>query len=173
MKLNFTVFILLLTITISIKSQQDTGLLEKNLSRDVLTKTLEDQSNFTTVGNIGLSVTNFGMYGSGWVNWPDVPSCEYPIGSGIEHLFAGGLWVGGFTKSSLISTNKLGPFVSTAAIDASTISSNRGGGFEYTNAAEDQIIERSSLLDSRFYDPEAISHQDFVMDFSDTNTRVL
>lgn len=173
MKLIFTVFILLLTITISIKSQQDSESLEKNLYKNVLTKNLVDQSNFTTAGNIGLSITNFGMYGSGWVNWPDVPSCEYPTGSGIEHLFAGGLWVGGFTKSSLTSTNKNGPFVSTAAIDASTISSNRGGGFEYTNSVEDQIKQRSSLLDSRYYDPAAVSHQDFVMDFSDTNTRYL
>jgi len=30
-------------------------------------------------------------------------------------------------------------------------------------------VERSSLLTSRYYKPEAVSHQDFVMDFSDTN----
>ncbi len=136
-------------------------------------KTLTDESRFTNAGNIGLSVTNFGMYGSGWVNWPDVPSCEYPLSSGIEHLFAGGLWVGGFTKDSLTSTSKNGPLVSTAAIDAASISANRGGGFEYTNSQADKIIERSSLLDSRFYSPDAISHQDFTMNFSDTNTTYL
>jgi hypothetical protein len=32
------------------------------------------------------------------------------------------------------------------------------------------VLERSSLFDSRFFDPSAISHQDFVMDFVDTNT---
>ena len=26
------------------------------------------------------------------------PSCEYPLGSGIEHIFDGSLWVGGFVS---------------------------------------------------------------------------
>jgi hypothetical protein len=138
-----------------------------------ISKYLSDESKYTNVGNIGLSVTNFGMYGSGWVNWPDVPSCEYPLNSGIEHLFAGGLWVGAFTKDNLTSSNKNGPFVTTAVVDVNSISSSRGGGFEYTNAESDKIIERSTLLDSRFYSPNAISHQDFVMTFADTNTTYL
>ncbi len=77
--------------------------------------------------------------------WPNHPSCEYPIGSGIEHLFDGGLWVGGFQSDYLTVHNKIGPFVSTGSVDASSISSTRGGGFEFTNAAGKQIIERSSL----------------------------
>jgi hypothetical protein len=31
-------------------------------------------------------------------------------------------------------------------------------------------MERSSLTDSRFFDPAAVSHQDFIMNFTDTNT---
>ncbi len=166
MKFNSFLFILLLQITFS-------NFLLAQENQYVLPKISVDQSRYTNIGNIGFSVTNFGMYGSGWVNWPNVPSCEYPIGSGIEHLFAGGLWVGGFTKDNLNSTNKNGPFVSTGAIDASSISSSRGGGFEFTNSTEDKIIERSSLLDSRYYNPNAISHQDFIMDFADTNVRYL
>lgn len=166
MKFNSFLFILLLQITFS-------NFLLAQENQYVLPKISIDQSRYTNIGNIGFSVTNFGMYGSGWVNWPNVPSCEYPIGSGIEHLFAGGLWVGGFTKDNLNSTNKNGPFVSTGAIDASSISSSRGGGFEFTNSTEDKIIERSSLLDSRYYNPNAISHQDFLMDFADTNVRYL
>lgn len=166
MKFNSFLFILLLQITFS-------NFLLAQENQYVLPKISVDQSRYTNIGNIGFSITNFGMYGSGWVNWPNVPSCEYPIGSGIEHLFAGGLWVGGFTKDNLNSTNKNGPFVSTGAIDASSISSSRGGGFEFTNSTEDKIIERSSLLDSRYYNPNAISHQDFLMDFADTNVRYL
>lgn len=166
MKFNSFLFILLLQITFS-------NFLLAQENQYVLPKISVDQSRYTNIGNIGFSVTNFGMYGSGWVNWPNVPSCEYPNGSGIEHLFAGGLWVGGFTKDNLNSTNKNGPFVSTGAIDASSISSSRGGGFEFTNSTEDKIIERSSLLDSRYYNPNAISHQDFLMDFADTNVRYL
>ena len=166
MKLNSVSLILLLLLSFSIDA-----IAQEN--QNILPKTLVDKSKYTSIGNIGLSVTNFGMYGSGWVNWPNIPSCEYPIGSGIEHLFVGGLWVGGFIEDNINGSNKIGPFVSTAAVDASTISSNRGGGFEYTNTAADQIIEKSSLLDSRYYNPSAISHQDFVMDFSDTNTHYL
>ena len=166
MKIKYIFLILLLQISLSISvSAQD--------NQYVLPKISVDQSKYTNIGNIGLSVTNFGMYGSGWLNWPSVPSCEYPLGSGIEHLFAGGLWVGGFTKANINSTNKAGPFVSTGAVDASSISSSRGGGFEYTNSAGDRIIERSSLLDSRYYNPNAISHQDFLMDYADTNVRYL
>jgi hypothetical protein len=129
----------------------------------------DDNSKFTNVGNIGLTVTNFGTYGSGFVLWPDQPSCEYPLGSGIEHIFDGGLWVGAFIANDSLGGGKIGPFVTTGAVDAASIST-RGGGFEYTNAPGDLVLERSSLFDSRFFDPAAISHQDFVMDFVDTNT---
>ncbi len=158
MKFKFTFFILLLQITLSISIiAQD--------SQTILQKTLDDDnSKFTNIGNIGLSVTNFGLYGNGFSLWPTQPSCEYPIGSGIEHLFGGGLWFGGIIRG----TNE--PLVTTASIDASSISATRGGGFEYTNGVGEKVIERSSLFDSPFYQPSAISHQDFLMDFTDTNT---
>ncbi len=70
-----------------------------------LGKTLDDDnSKFTNVGNIGLTVSNFGVYGNGLLNLTQPghqPSCEYPIGSGIEHIFQGGLWVGGFIKDNI------------------------------------------------------------------------
>jgi len=127
----------------------------------------DDNSKYTNVGNIGITVTNFGTYGNGFVLWPDQPSCEYPLGSGIEHLFDGGLWVGGFIANDSLG-HGVGPYVTTGAIDASSISS-RGGGFEYTNSSGDLVTERSSLFDSRYYSPYAISHQDFIMDYVDTN----
>lgn len=120
----------------------------------------DDNSKFTNVGNIGLTVTNFGMYGHGFSLWPNQPNCEYPLGSGIEHIFDGGLWVGGRKGNTV--------FVTTASVDASSVSS-RGGGFEFTNNAGSTIIERSSLFESPSYSPLAISHQDFVMEFTDTN----
>ena len=54
----------------------------------------DDNHHYTDVGNIGLTVTNFGTYGHGFSLWPEQPSCEYPLGSGIEHIFDGGLWIG-------------------------------------------------------------------------------
>ena len=139
-------------------------------SSERLSKTLaDDNTNYTNVGNIGLTITNFGTYGHGFSLWPQQPSCEYPLGSGIEHLFDGGLWVGGFIVDDEQGNNRKGPFVTTGAVDASSVSA-RGGGFEYTNEPSSSVLERSSLIDSRFFDPKAISHQDFVMDFVDTNT---
>lgn len=133
----------------------------------------DDNSKYTNVGNIGITVTNFGTYGHGFVLWSDgQPSCEYPLGSRIEHLFDGGLWVGGFIANDSLGSGKVGPFVTTGAVDASSVSS-RGGGFEFTNAQGNFIKERSSLFDSGVFSPLAISHQDFVMDFTDTNTTFL
>ena len=86
-----------------------------------LGKTLnDDQSLYTNVGNIALTVSNFGVYGNTLLNLTQPghqPSCEYPIGSGIEHIFQGGLWVGGFKKDAANSTSKSVPFVTTGAVD--------------------------------------------------------
>lgn len=162
MKFNSSLLFLLflLSFSINIIAQDNQGTLSKTLD--------DDNSKYSNVGNIGLTVTNFGMYGNGFALWPAQPSCEYPIGSGIENIFDGSLWVGGFISSDSLGHNRLGPFVSTGSVDASSIST-RGGGFEFTNGVGSKIVERSSLLDSRYYDPNAISHQDFLMDFTDTN----
>jgi hypothetical protein len=132
----------------------------------------DDKDHYTNVGNIGMTITNFGTYGHGFVLWPEQPSCEYPLGSGIEHIFDGGLWVGGYTSNDSTGSNRQGPFVTTGAVDASSVSS-RGGGFEFTNAPGSMMLERSSLSDSRYYNPKAVSHQDFVCDYTDTNTTLL
>lgn len=128
----------------------------------------DDNSKFTNVGNIGLTITNFGTYGHGFSLWPRQPSCEYPIGSGIEHIFDGGLWIGAFTSNDSLGSGRQGPFVTTGAVDAISVSA-RGGGFEFTNKPGDRVVERSALLDSKVYSPLAISHQDLLMEFSDTS----
>ncbi|MGB9665428.1 MAG: hypothetical protein ACPL25_11005 [Ignavibacteria bacterium] len=124
----------------------------------------DDNSKYTNVGNIGLTITNFGMYGHGFTLWPRQPNCEYPKGSGIEHIFDGSLWVGGVVDGQIR--------VTTGSVDAASVGT-RGGGFEFTNSRESVIIERSSLLTSKFYSPQAISHQDFIAEYSDTSTRLL
>lgn len=130
--------------------------------------TIDDDTKFTTVGSIGLTVTNFGTFGDGFaIQSPvDQPSCEYPKGSGIEHLFVGGLWVGGKRDDGTI-------FVTTGARDIPALR-DVAAGFEFTNSDDpnDVVRERSSLLESPFFDPEAISHQDFIADFTDSNVVV-
>ncbi len=125
-------------------------------------KTLDDdESKFTNVGSIRLTISNFGTLGHGFNKWPYQPNCEYPAGSGIEHIFEGGLWIGAFAGGT-------GPHVSTAAVDVSSVR-DVAAGFEYTNAVGTRTEERSTLADSRFFSPDAVSHQDFVADFTDSN----
>ncbi|MBL7073953.1 hypothetical protein ISS37_01775, partial [candidate division KSB1 bacterium] len=96
----------------------------------------------------------------------DQPSCEYPIGSGVEHLFDGGLWIGGKRGGTTL--------VTTGAVDVPSLASAEENGFEFTTSDDlfDVIEERSSIVYSPFFHPEAISHQDFVMDYTDSNTTV-
>ncbi|MBL8008171.1 MAG: hypothetical protein JNJ56_11620, partial [Ignavibacteria bacterium] len=115
---------------------------------------------YTNVGNIGLTITNYGTIGNGFVTFPNQPSCQYPKASGIEHLFVGGIWVGAIKGTSAL--------VTTAAIDVSN--ANRTEGFEFTNAPGLGITEKSSLQNSPNYRPDAVSHQDFVSEYFDTNT---
>ena len=50
-----------------------------------------DASEVHNLGNIWLRVSNYGFFGSFGEAWP---SLEYPGGSSIDYLFAGGLWFG-------------------------------------------------------------------------------
>lgn len=116
----------------------------------------------TTVSNVRLAVSNFGLFGNSFDGYRDgsgTPSCEYPAGSGIEHLFEGGIWVGGRSSAGT-------PRVTTAAVDNSNGYTIGSGGFE--TFALTPLRERSSLFDSRFFEAEAVSHQDYVSTISDT-----
>ncbi len=130
--------------------------------------TIDDDTKFTTVGSIGLTISNFGTFGDGFATQTpvDQPSCEYPKGSGIEHLFVGGLWVGGKREDGSI-------FLTSGARDIASLR-DVAAGFEFTNSADpnDRVRERSSIIDSPFYSPAAVSHQDFIADFTDSNVVV-
>ena len=132
--------------------------------------TIDDIDNFTNVGNLGLIVTNFGILGHGYFN-PDAPSCMYKLYTEnpreqVEHFSYGGLWIGG--KGGIHG----GTHVSTAIIDGVFDYGEQGFEFTSTASKSDTIISRSSIITSRYFDPKAISHQDFICDFSDLNTTV-
>jgi len=124
----------------------------------------DSDRSFTTIGNIGLTVTNFGTIGTRNAYWPNQPSCEYPRGSRIEHLYQGGLWVGTVSRASGQQ------LVSTGATDRSS-ASRIGEGYELTSEFGSVIVERSTLSESRYFDEQAISHQDFLALYSDRNSR--
>lgn len=190
----------------------------------------DDYWHYTSVGNLGLTITNFGVLGQGFNN-PDQPSCEYKLRTTIakeqiEHFSYGGIWIGGVKDGQV--------HVSTAVYDG--VFAPDEGGWEYTSSAQekvkdspvfrhlakidrrfdlthaddpadpyitfggsieaplvngewdfgtaawDSIITRSSIVDASpsnpyasyaaVYDPNAISHQDLITAFTDTNTIV-
>jgi len=130
---------------------------------------LKGQTSFeekvTTASNVRLAVTNLGTFGNAFRGYRDgtsKESCEYPAGSGIEHLFESGIWVGGLQDGTRVS-------VSTAAIDAPQGYRTGNAGFEFTAEVGSGLDEKSSLRDSPYYTPEAVSQQDYVATFSDKN----
>lgn len=122
----------------------------------------------TSASNVRLNVSNVGTFGNAFRGYRDGSgrqSCEYPAGSGIEHLFEGGVWVGGLIDGAVVA-------VSTSAYDAPSGYATGRGGFEFTAQVGSTLEERSSLFDSPFFTPEAVSHQDYVAEFSDSNLLV-
>ena len=61
------------------------------------------QYKFHDVGNIWLTVTNFGFFGNSgtWkIYGKNFPSCEFPGGSHADYLFQGALWIGAIIQTS-------------------------------------------------------------------------
>jgi len=118
------------------------------------------------IGNIGIYVTNALTIGR-----PDVrnspsgdPSMEYPLNSGIEHLFEAGLWIGAIVDGQYL--------VSTSAKDASSGYTTGQTGFEFSAEVGNTIQQRSSLTSSDFFNFDAVSHADMLIDASDKNVIV-
>lgn len=117
----------------------------------------------TTASRVRLNVTNIGTFGNAFRGYRDGTgdqSCEFPAGSGVEHMFESGIWVGGRVNGVTL--------VSTTAIDAPQGYSTGRSGFEFTTETG-TLVERSSLFESPFYTGSAISHQDYVATFTDKN----
>ncbi len=131
---------------------------------------------YTSVGNIGLTVTNYGTIGTRNSLWPRQPSCEYPRGSRIEHIYQAALWVGALVKTENVADPRNNQFLVTTGSNDRSSSSRTGEGVEFNTELGDTITELSSLSDDRppesQYSPLAISHQDFLSDFRDHYTRV-
>jgi hypothetical protein len=123
----------------------------------------DNDKSYTTVGNIGLTVTNFGTIGTRNVYWPNQPSCEYPRGSRIEHMYQGALWVGAQSRKSAQI------HVSTGSSDR--ISTTTGKGMEFMSLPGTGITQRSTLAESPYFSQYAVSHQDFLGDYYDFAVR--
>ncbi len=114
------------------------------------------------VGNVGITITNSGFLGKANVrnNPTGPPSFEYPLDSGVEHLFEAGLWIGARRSSDQTVTVRTGAVTSSGGY--------RPGSSGYEFAPIDLIFERSSLATSDAYSVRAVSHQDYLTSYADT-----
>ena len=92
---------------------------------------------YTSVGQLGLTVTNFGVLGNGWnkINGRILPSCQYKqnteiLRDQVEHFSYAGLWIGGVVNGQRL--------VSTAIVDGVFESGQEG--FELSAADNIDII---------------------------------
>jgi len=118
---------------------------------------------YTSVGQLGLTITNFGILGNQFnkINGVIHPSCLYRQHSEIpreqvEHMSDGGLWVGGIVNGDRR--------VSTSIMDGAFEAGDEGFEFMPTTG----VKTLSSLTTDQYFSPLAVSHQDFVSDFTDT-----
>jgi len=131
----------------------------------VFGQTTSFEERVTSVSNTRITVTNVGTFGNAFRGYRDGSgnqSCEYPAGSGIEHLFEAGVWVGGKNAGGQ-------PLVSTSAFDQPQGYATGRGGYEFTGEIGNRLNVRSSLYDSPNYNPNAVSHEDFIASYTDTN----
>lgn len=124
---------------------------------------------YTSVGQLGLAVTNFGVLGNGWnkINGRIQPSCQYKqkteiLREQVEHFSYAGLWIGGIVGGA-------DRRVSTAIVDGVFDSGQEGFEFFAKPGVEIRSSISSTSLDSmaKYYSPFAVSHQDLIMDFKD------
>lgn len=139
-------------------SQQDDG-----VGGSLYKTTDKDQRQVVNVGSLQLTVTNYGTIGARNAYWPEQYSAEYPRGSGIEHLYQGGIWFGAISRSR-------GAGVSTGATDRS-VSGVTGTHYEFTSEEGSQIIKRSIDPFSGLPTDGAVSDLDFVCEYTDKYVR--
>ena len=138
-------------------------------SLDRIQTSSDEYDKYTSVGNLGMTITNFGILGNGWNRMEDGsihPSCQYKqhtevAREQIEHFSYCGLWVGGIVNGQRR--------VSTAIVDGVFEAGDEG--FELF--ANSPITIRSSISSTtqdsmaQYYSPNAISHQDMISDSKD------
>ncbi len=116
----------------------------------------------TSENQLGLMVWNHGVLGNGFNMFDGeiLPSCQYRqypdyLQEQVEHFSYAGIWIGGIVNGWRR--------VSTAIVDGTFEAGQQG--FEYMETSDIEIY--SSLPDSPYYHPDAVSHQDFLTDFKD------
>ena len=122
----------------------------------------DDYKKYTSVNQLGIGLTNFGVLGNGYdrIDGKIQPSCMYKqhtlvMREQVEHFAYAGLWVGGIVGGQVR--------VSTAIVDGVTESGSEG--FEFVPLS--LLTERSNVTTSPVFDFDAVSHQDYTARFTD------
>ena len=108
----------------------------------------DEYDKYTSVGQLGLTLTNFGIIGNGWNQMEDGsihPSCQYKQHTEIareqvEHFSYAGLWIGGIVNGQRR--------VSTAIVDGVFEAGDEG--FEFFAQTWWQIFVPSQLRITNF-----------------------
>lgn len=128
----------------------------------------DEYDKYTSVGQLGVIVTNFGVLGNGYerINGRILPSCQYKqhteiLREQVEHFSFAGFWVGGIVNGDRR--------VSTAIVDGVFESGQEGFEFIPTSGIEirSSISSTSEDTMAQYYSPFAVSHQDLLTDFKD------
>jgi hypothetical protein len=111
----------------------------------------------TDKGKVALTVTNLGYFGTAF-NPNRQPSCEYPNGTKVEHIYRGGIWVGARTPDGEVH-------VSTGAQDANGLEEGDSiREFRNDSNVDVRIISNSQNQDNYDADALATQHIECVMD---------
>lgn len=130
-----------------------------------------DVTNNHDVGQLHIHVNNWGMFGSyPSSNWPisSAPSAEWPAGSGINHLYGAGLWVGAKKNgiphvSTSVFQREFRPTEDPADLLYETYEGAPGGNripFPDADDDGDGIIDED-FLDARDNDGDGLIDEDF------------
>jgi len=123
---------------------------------------------YTSVGQLGIVITNFGVLGNGYnkIDGRIIPSCQYKqhteiLREQVEHFSYSGFWVGGIVNGERR--------VSTAIVDGVFESGQEGFEFIPTTGMEirSSISSTSEDTMAQYFSPYAISHQDYITAFKD------
>ncbi|MFH1700093.1 MAG: hypothetical protein ABIE07_05850 [Candidatus Zixiibacteriota bacterium] len=131
-----------------------------------LRPTVENPNNqyaYHNIGKLGMTITNYGTFGVGddgfLCDGEPCPNAEFPINSDLEYLYAGALWIGAIVgRDTLVSTGSDGWV--RGMLELLPDPGPAGA-----------IIVRSNLPSRTDYSTDAISEQDFICTFTDTNVR--
>ena len=105
----FLVGVSMFTWSISVSAPNESGKIpkgQKHRNNNGKTSVLESTRQVKQGFGLQIWLSNFAVMGiDAWNGYPpDGFGCEYPTGSGVEHVFAAALWVG-----AIVDTVQTGP----------------------------------------------------------------